>query len=78
MLGPIAMFGVGPLELLILGVIALVVLGGPVVAVVIIVILMRRNTSRPDADLLPCPDCGRMVSRQAASCPQCGRPLRPV
>ena len=27
--------------------------------------------------LKPCPDCGRMVSRLAPSCPQCGRPLEP-
>lgn len=25
--------------------------------------------------LIPCPDCGRMVSRAAASCPDCGRPF---
>ena len=27
--------------------------------------------------LIPCPDCGRNVSRLAVSCPQCGRPLEP-
>jgi len=27
--------------------------------------------------LTHCPDCGRHVSRLAASCPQCGRPLTP-
>jgi hypothetical protein len=27
--------------------------------------------------LIPCPDCGRYVSRFAPSCPQCGRPLTP-
>lgn len=25
--------------------------------------------------LIPCPDCGRYVSRSAPACPQCGRPL---
>jgi uncharacterized membrane protein YdbT with pleckstrin-like domain len=25
--------------------------------------------------LLPCPDCGRQVSTEAASCPQCNRPI---
>jgi tRNA A-37 threonylcarbamoyl transferase component Bud32 len=25
--------------------------------------------------LVPCPECGQMVSRQAASCPRCGAPL---
>jgi predicted RNA-binding Zn-ribbon protein involved in translation (DUF1610 family) len=24
-------------------------------------------------NLLPCPDCGRVISRMAESCPQCGR-----
>ena len=27
-------------------------------------------------NLIPCPDCGHMLSRLAASCPSCGRPLR--
>ena len=31
----------------------------------------------PNPNLLPCPDCGRNVSRLATSCPQCGRPLKP-
>src|SRR6478609_5295145 len=25
--------------------------------------------------LLPCPDCGRQVSTEAVSCPQCNRPI---
>lgn len=25
-------------------------------------------------DLSPCPECGNLVSRLAASCPKCGRP----
>jgi len=29
----------------------------------------------PEGALLPCPDCGREVSRRATSCPQCGAPL---
>lgn len=28
--------------------------------------------------LVPCPDCGRQVSRLAIACPQCGRPLTPA
>src|SRR5262249_22317802 len=27
------------------------------------------------ANLRPCPDCGRQVSRLAPSCPSCGRPF---
>jgi predicted amidophosphoribosyltransferase len=26
-------------------------------------------------NLIPCPDCGRQVSKLAASCPSCGRPM---
>ena len=33
------------------------------------------ESDRPNPRLLPCPDCGRLVSRLATSCPQCGRPL---
>jgi len=32
---------------------------------------------RANPKLIPCPDCGRHVSRLAPSCPQCGRPLTP-
>ena len=27
-------------------------------------------------NLVPCPDCGHMLSKQAAACPSCARPLR--
>ena len=27
-------------------------------------------------NLIPCPDCGHMLSRLAESCPSCARPLR--
>jgi predicted amidophosphoribosyltransferase len=66
------MFGINPLELLIVGATALVMVGGPVIAVVI---MLRKNSSRPSANLSPCPDCGRLLSRQAITCPQCGRPI---
>lgn len=29
----------------------------------------------PGRGLVPCPDCGRSISRSATSCPSCGRPL---
>jgi len=69
------MFGIGPMELMIVGAIALLLLGGPVVAVVIVVLALRKKPMPPNPDLASCPDCGRLVSRQAASCPQCGRPM---
>lgn len=28
------------------------------------------------SDLVPCADCGRALSREAFTCPGCGRPMR--
>jgi predicted amidophosphoribosyltransferase len=69
------MMGIGLLELLIvLGVLGLLVCG--VVAVVVVVVTTSKRRSSPaNPNLLPCPDCGRHVSRLAKSCPNCGRPL---
>ena len=75
MLGPIALFGINPMELLIVVGVSLVMLGGPVIAVVILYFALRKKPLPPNPNLSPCPDCGRLVSHQAASCPQCGRPL---
>jgi len=47
-----------------------------VAAIAFALIVGQRRTSG-DANLTPCPDCGRMVSRLAVACPQCGRPLTP-
>jgi len=36
----------------------------------------ERSEAVPEhPNLLPCPDCGNQVSRLAAACPKCGRPL---
>lgn len=70
-----AMFGINPMELFIVGVMALLMLGGAVVLVVLIVHFARKQSPPPTADLTPCPDCGRLLSRQAITCPQCGRPM---
>lgn len=75
MLGPIALFGINPMELLIVVGVSLVMLGGPVIAVVILYYALRKKPLPSNPNLSPCPDCGRLVSHQAASCPQCGRPL---
>jgi hypothetical protein len=72
---PMAFMGVGPMELLILGV--LVCGGVGVAAVVLIAALAGRNRAGSNPNLVPCPDCERMVSRHATACPQCGRPLPP-
>lgn len=75
-----AVFGIGPLELL--------------VAVLVFAIVLhftrgsRRSSAPPEYDvpqvgrliappnprLHPCPDCGRMISVRAAACPSCGCP----
>jgi hypothetical protein len=72
---PTAFMGIGPMELVILGV--LVCGGVGVATVVLIAALSGRNRGQSNPNLVPCPDCGRMVSRHATACPQCGRPLPP-
>ncbi|HEV3021607.1 MAG TPA: hypothetical protein VGX76_04045 [Pirellulales bacterium] len=70
------MFGMGPFELLCIASALSLLLGVP--AVIVVVLLVRGHRSSHDhsnPNLVPCIDCGRLVSRQAASCPQCGRPL---
>jgi hypothetical protein len=69
------MMGIGWIELLIiLGILGLLV-GGVVVVIVVIVTTSKRQGGSTNPNLFPCPDCGRHVSRLAASCPNCGRPL---
>jgi hypothetical protein len=67
------MFGVGFQELILL----LFCAGVVVVALVVIAIvfIIRAQQASNNSNLMPCPDCRRMLSRQAQSCPQCGRPL---
>ncbi|MBU0640082.1 MAG: DUF3302 domain-containing protein [Planctomycetes bacterium] len=35
----------------------------------------RPSLETTKSNLVPCPDCGRQVSRSAKACPNCGRPL---
>lgn len=72
-----AMFGVSPIELMIVGFVSLLMLGGVVAVVMILVNSQSRSSTPSNPNLTPCPDCGRFVSRLAISCPQCGRPLSP-
>ena len=69
------MIGIGWFELLIIG----GILGLSLLAVVIVVVVAlttsKRRSIPVSPNLFPCPDCGRHVSRLAASCPNCGRPL---
>ncbi|MBI1899533.1 MAG: hypothetical protein HYS13_00285 [Planctomycetia bacterium] len=66
----------GPIEMLLL----LGVVGVVVVVVVTVVLLAVRRQGSPGAspNLVPCPDCGRLVSRAANACPGCGRPMTPT
>jgi predicted amidophosphoribosyltransferase len=65
----------GILELLIiLGILGLLV-GGVVVVIVVVLAASKRQGGSANPNLFPCPDCGRHVSRLAASCPNCGRPF---
>jgi predicted amidophosphoribosyltransferase len=66
----LAMLMPGPIEMII-------VLCLPI-AVLVVVLLVTQKGNRKDANnpnLEPCPDCGRLVSLSATTCPQCGRPL---
>ncbi len=65
----------GPLELAIIGLILAVPLV-VVVGVVVAVVASRSRGGGPAGNLIPCPDCGRMVSPHAVQCPQCGRPMQ--
>ena len=67
------MFGLSPLELMIVGLVCPGLLGAGVIVAVLFAV--RRNPAPSNPNLLPCPDCGRLLSRQAITCPQCGRPM---
>ena len=70
----IAMFEPGILEIIIVTGLC----GGPLIALVVFLIVRftRPGEAPPHGEnLLPCPDCGLMVSSQAATCPHCGRPF---
>lgn len=70
----VGMFMLGPLELIIvLGMVAVLV------TIVVIVIATTRRVNPPssgNANLAPCPDCGRMISLRATTCPHCGGPVQ--
>ena len=67
------LFALGPLELIILGVVVFV----PVAAVVALVVALysSRKSLKDNPNLRPCPDCGQSVSLRATACPKCGCPL---
>lgn len=75
----LAYFGMpGAFELMILGVIALFVVGVPVVVIVAVLASAKGRGTHLHSmqSLVPCPDCGRALSPLAETCPNCGRPMK--
>jgi len=74
------MFMPGPLELIIiLGVLGLLVV--VVVVVIAVSVSTKRRSDFPSGsnpNLAPCPDCGRLISIRATTCPHCGGPVKGV
>lgn len=64
----------GIAELIIIGLI-LVVLAAVVIAIVFSVVMLSRRRVGDDHNLKPCPDCARLLSLSAVTCPHCGRPI---
>jgi len=67
----------GAIELLILGAICFLVVGLPLIILLIVLAVNRRRPTSANPNLRACPDCNAAVSVHAASCPQCGCPLKP-
>ena len=55
---------------LIIGILAVLVVGG-----VLVVVLGMAFSRRRGSDWAVCPSCGRKVARFAESCPHCGKAL---
>ncbi len=60
--------------------IALLVVVVIAVPAAIVIAILYSSRSQPDMssnpNLAPCPDCQKLVSIQAPTCPHCGRPLK--
>ena len=65
-------FGIGPTEMIILGSIALGMIGGFVALILVAVAATRRGGQVP---MVGCPQCGRNVRADYAHCPNCGQAL---
>jgi hypothetical protein len=69
------MGGFSLFHLLVLAAIALIVFA-PIAVAVFFVVKAVRATPPNRPNLYPCANCGRMVSRLAPTCPQCGSSLQ--
>ena len=47
-----------------------------VVGIVLYIVKLKSQDKAAQSNLYPCPDCGKLISRLAESCPHCGRPAR--
>lgn len=63
-------FGIGPIELLFVGLLCVAPLGA--IVVVIAMGLLSRQRSRQG--LVPCKTCRQYLSPEAQVCPHCGQP----
>ncbi len=68
----LGMFGIGQTEL-ILATLCMLPFLAMVALLLFVVIRLYANPK-----LRPCPDCGKMVSKAAEFCPNCGRPFPPA
>jgi hypothetical protein len=67
------MSGFAIVHWLIIAAVFMLMIGGPLVVLLVVYLVFRPKAG---SNLYPCPSCGRLVSRLAASCPQCGSPLQ--
>jgi hypothetical protein len=63
-------FGIGPIELLLMGLLCIVPLG----AIAAVVAMGLRSRQRAREGLVPCKMCRRFLSPEAQVCPHCGQP----
>ena len=68
------MFGLGVLELLIIGLICVLPLSLLVIVIVLVSAVSSRSLdeSGPRPGMAPCPKCGALVDVGIKSCPDCG------
>jgi predicted amidophosphoribosyltransferase len=66
------MFGLGAWEA---AIIVMVLFVAAVLACVFLVWRVGFSASKHNSDLVSCPKCQRQISREYASCPQCGQKM---
>ena len=64
-------FGVGIMELLIIGMLGLMIIGVPVIIIAVVLLVNRKGVQN---EAKPCPKCG-MLAPKHGYCPHCGAPM---